>query len=267
MKRHFILAFAIANLSPAYSQPPASSSNAVIAWGKSIGALKVGISCDNTTSDLRRLPKIFFHVANDGDKEIPGIILSGSECIVTVNGQHYAQESYGGKSSWMPPGRKYGPIAIDTDRLRQIPELRARPTITQTAPRPELREGTNTLSVHYMRDEKLVESGQIQIIANAPDGVHTQAADEPLIPTPLNEVLLKIRPGMATNQVVSALSTAYPKVAGHRGDWSGQTGYVDYKLDERFTLSISSVTRNGKEVVHDDLLRTPQTIIASTAIA
>ena len=84
--------------------------------------------------------------------------------------------------------------------------------------------------------------------------LHTQAADEPLIPTPLNEVLLKIRPGMATNQVVSALSTAYPKVAGHMGDWSGQTGYVDYKLEERFTLSISSVTRNGKEVVHDDLL-------------
>jgi hypothetical protein len=84
--------------------------------------------------------------------------------------------------------------------------------------------------------------------------LHTQSADEPLIPTPLNEVLLKIRPGMATNQVVSDLSTAYPKDAGHRGDWSGQTGYVDYQLDERFTLSISSVTRNGKKVVHDDLL-------------
>ena len=84
--------------------------------------------------------------------------------------------------------------------------------------------------------------------------LRTQAADEPLIPTPLNNVLLKIRPGMTTNQVVSALSTAYPKVAGHMGDWSGQTGYVDYKLDERFTLSISSITRSGKEVVHDDLL-------------
>jgi len=84
--------------------------------------------------------------------------------------------------------------------------------------------------------------------------LHTQAADEPLIPALLNDVLLKIRPGMTTNQVMSSLSTAYPKVAGHIGDWSGQTGYVDYKLDERFTLSISSITRDGKEVVHDDLL-------------
>jgi hypothetical protein len=84
--------------------------------------------------------------------------------------------------------------------------------------------------------------------------LHTQAADEPLIPTPLNDMLLKIHPGMTTNQVVSALSTGYPKVAGRMGDWSGKTGYVDYKLDERFALSISSVTRNGKQVVHDDLV-------------
>ena len=84
--------------------------------------------------------------------------------------------------------------------------------------------------------------------------MQTQAADEPLIPTPLNNVLLRIRPGMTTNQVEIALSTSYPKVAGRMGIWSGQTGYVDYKLNERFTLSISSITRDGKEVVHDDLL-------------
>ena len=47
------------------------------------------MSCDTTTSDLRRPPKIFFHIANDGDKEIQGIILSATKCIVTVNGQHY----------------------------------------------------------------------------------------------------------------------------------------------------------------------------------
>jgi hypothetical protein len=80
------------------------------------------------------------------------------------------------------------------------------------------------------------------------------AADEPLIPTPLNSVLLKIQPGMTTNQVMAILSPSYPKVSGHMGDWSGQTGYMDYKLDERFTLSASSIMRDGKELVHDDLL-------------
>jgi hypothetical protein len=37
-------------------------------------------------------------------------------------------------------------------------------------------------------------------------------------------------------------------------DWSGQTGYIEYKLDERYSLSVSSITRDGKEVVHDEIL-------------
>jgi len=160
----FSLLFTLATLG-GFAADFQSPSNAVVAWGKPVDGLIVGISCDTTITDSRKLPKIFFHVANDGDKEIPGIIQSGSECIVTVNGQHYAQESWGGKSSWMPPGRKYGPIQIDTDRLRQIPELRAWPSITQTAPSPELREGTNTVSVHYMRDKTPVASGEIVIVA------------------------------------------------------------------------------------------------------
>lgn len=84
--------------------------------------------------------------------------------------------------------------------------------------------------------------------------LQVHAADEPLIPTPLNDVLFKIRPGIATNQVLAVLSPAYSKVVSRMGNWSGQTGHIDYKLDDRFTLSISSITRDGKEVVHDDLL-------------
>jgi len=134
------------------SPAPAALSNAVIAWGKPVYGLKVGLYCETTNTDSRKLPKIYFYVANNGDTEIPGIIQRGSECIVTVNGQRYAQSSLGGKSSAMPPGRKYGPIVIDTDGLRQIPELRAWPVpaIDPTAPRPELREGTNTLRVDYI---------------------------------------------------------------------------------------------------------------------
>src|SRR5260221_8810359 len=84
--------------------------------------------------------------------------------------------------------------------------------------------------------------------------VRVHAANEPLIPTPLNDVLLKIHPGMTTNQVLAVLSPSYPKVASRDGDWSGQTGYTDYKLDERFTLSVSSVIHEGRKLVRDDLL-------------
>ena len=59
---------------------------------------------------------------------------------------------------------------------------------------------------------------------------------------------------MTTREVESVLASAYPKVKGQMGTWSGQTGYIDYKLDERHTLSVSSITRDGKEVVHDEIL-------------
>lgn len=84
--------------------------------------------------------------------------------------------------------------------------------------------------------------------------LHLLAADEPLIPAALNAVLPKIHVGMTIREVEAALAPAYPKVKGQMGIWSGQTGYIDYKLDERHTLSVSSITRDGKEVVHDEIL-------------
>ncbi len=84
--------------------------------------------------------------------------------------------------------------------------------------------------------------------------LHSRAADEPLIPVALNAVLPQIHVGMTILQVEAVLAPAYPKVKGQMGVWSGQTGYIDYKLDERHTLSVSSITRNGKEVVHDEIL-------------
>ncbi len=82
--------------------------------------------------------------------------------------------------------------------------------------------------------------------------LQTQATDEALIPAPLNSILLKIRPGMTTNEVERVLSASYPKFTRQIGDWSGGSGYNEYKLDKRFTLSIAFITCDGKEVVHDD---------------
>ena len=173
MKATLTLLFAVATLQGLGADRPLSlwsllSSNPGVAWGKSADGLRVGISCDTATTDARGLPKIFFHVANDGDREIKGVIQSGEKCVVTVNGRHYAQESYGGISSWMPPGRKYGPIPIDTEKIRQIPDLQAFQkwrSISESAVRPELQNGTNTVSVHYRLGTNLVESGEIKVVA------------------------------------------------------------------------------------------------------
>lgn len=84
--------------------------------------------------------------------------------------------------------------------------------------------------------------------------LHSHAADEPLIPAALNAILPKIHARMTVPEVEAVLNPAYPKVKGEGGIWSGQTGYINYKLNERHTLSVSSITRDGKEVVHDELL-------------
>jgi hypothetical protein len=84
--------------------------------------------------------------------------------------------------------------------------------------------------------------------------LHSRAADEPLIPPALNAVLPKIHAGMTIREIEAVLAPAYPSVKGQMSLWSGQTGYIDYKLDERHTLSVSSINRDGKQVVHDEVL-------------
>lgn len=82
-----------------------------------------------------------------------------------------------------------------------------------------------------------------------------QAEDEPLIPPALNAILPKISAGMKPAEVKKALAAKYPKVEYSQGVWSGGTGYFDFKLDERWTVSVAGDTdlRQG-EVVHRDIL-------------
>ncbi len=79
---------------------------------------------------------------------------------------------------------------------------------------------------------------------------HAFPADEPLIPAPLNAVLPKIKAGMTIPEVEGVLSASYPKVSGQMSDWDGMTGYIDYKLDGRYSLSVASRNRmEGQKVI------------------
>jgi len=76
------------------------------------------------------------------------------------------------------------------------------------------------------------------------------ATGGPLIPSALNGLLPGIHPGMTIPEVESVLAAAYPKVAGRMSDWDGMTGYIDYRLDDRYSLSVASINRaDGKKVV------------------
>jgi len=79
--------------------------------------------------------------------------------------------------------------------------------------------------------------------------------DSSPIPPPLNSVLRQIRPAMKKAEVAIVLSKVYPKVKAQGGTWSGQTGYVGFVLDERYSLHVSAqFDSKQEEVVHPDLL-------------
>ncbi len=76
------------------------------------------------------------------------------------------------------------------------------------------------------------------------------SADEPLIPEPLNTLLPKIKSGMTVSQVESVLSPSYTNLTT-RGAVSPsyQKGYVYYRLDDRFTLSVGFLNlANGRNI-------------------
>jgi RNA polymerase sigma factor (sigma-70 family) len=78
--------------------------------------------------------------------------------------------------------------------------------------------------------------------------------DQSLIPPPLNSLLPTISAGMTPKEVKKLLSTAYPKVEYRLGVWSGQTGYLDFQLNDRYTVSVAGSTDPERgTVVHPDI--------------
>jgi hypothetical protein len=67
-----------------------------------------------------------------------------------------------------------------------------------------------------------------------------RGTDEPLIPEALNALLSKITAGMTPEEVSKLLSTAYPKLQRADGGWSGQGGWIGFRLDERYTVEVSA---------------------------
>lgn len=65
------------------------------------------------------------------------------------------------------------------------------------------------------------------------------AAEEPLLPAGVNQVLGQIRPNMSEAQVEKIIKTYYPDTKATPGTWSGQTGYVDFKITPRYSISVA----------------------------
>jgi len=94
---------------------------------------------------------------NIGNTEIKGIIQSASRFIIELDGRYYAKEDYGGKSSYMPPTRKYGPIIVDTSGFIETKENSKfrQPIITSDTPHlfPDV-HGTHKIRLYYRYGER-----------------------------------------------------------------------------------------------------------------
>jgi hypothetical protein len=80
------------------------------------------------------------------------------------------------------------------------------------------------------------------------------AAENTLIPSALNSALARIQPGMKVSIAESLLRLYYPMMRAGVGDWSGGGGYAVYLLDDRHSISIACLERNGNRFVHESLL-------------
>ena len=83
------------------------------------------------------------------------------------------------------------------------------------------------------------------------------AGDEALLPDNINQILGRITPDMSEHNVQALFRQYYPNAEGMVGDWSGQTGYVDYKLTPKHTVSISmynTPTNIDHRYVHSSMI-------------
>jgi len=78
------------------------------------------------------------------------------------------------------------------------------------------------------------------IISCCAVGISVRAADEPLIPKKINALLPKIIAGMTYEDIKTVLSLDFPKLELQDGPWSVQTGYIGFKLDERYSVMFSA---------------------------
>lgn len=83
------------------------------------------------------------------------------------------------------------------------------------------------------------------------------AAGEPLFPDGVNQILGRIQPDMSETQVEEIVRIYYPDAILSCGVWSGQTGYVDFELTSRYSISVAEYNDPedfNNRFVHADMI-------------
>jgi hypothetical protein len=83
------------------------------------------------------------------------------------------------------------------------------------------------------------------------------ADESPLFPDGVNQILGRIQPAMEETKLEKIVQTYYPDAAAVPGVWSGQTGYVEFRLTTRYTISIAEYSDPddfASRFVHQDMI-------------
>jgi hypothetical protein len=65
------------------------------------------------------------------------------------------------------------------------------------------------------------------------------AEDASLMPDGVNQILGRIAADMPEAKVEALVKQHYPDATRNGGVWSGQTGYVEFKLNKRYSISVA----------------------------
>lgn len=76
------------------------------------------------------------------------------------------------------------------------------------------------------------------------------AEEEPLLPARVNAFLPKIKAGMTSEEIKTVVVKSYANAESRAGIWSGGSGSLGCRLDDRFTFTVDAHTNSeGKQVV------------------
>jgi hypothetical protein len=115
-------------------------------WSTSNSGLALALAFPD---GLAPITEVDLYLKNEGSRDIEGVIRSSARCVLEINGQFYAQQDLGGKSSYMPPGREYGPLAINLFEFFRIPNLEVSSIVPDKPAFCRLPKGPVTIRVYY----------------------------------------------------------------------------------------------------------------------
>ena len=83
------------------------------------------------------------------------------------------------------------------------------------------------------------------------------ASEVSLFPDGVNQILGRIQPDMSEAQVEEIVKIYYPDAIRAVGIWSGQTGYADFRLTSRYSISVAEYNNPDNtnfRFVHADMI-------------